>query len=152
MPSIRKPMVAVELSVSLHCMYLGLRTPCCALSCSVGAPGSTATIFSYMSFRKRGRSLAFISSSSKYVLKGQIMTLILLQFSCLSMDLTNRFYFPSCRVLHDLMSLKCFYSNLVERCIIIYSNYCWRGRKLVGVNSSPGAKVHFQGSLYLAKA
>lgn len=40
MPSMRKPRVAVELSVSLHCMYLGLRTPCCALSCSVGAPGS----------------------------------------------------------------------------------------------------------------
>lgn len=68
MPSMRKPRVAVELSVSLHCMYLGLRTPCWVLSCSVGAPGSTATIFSYMSFRKRGRSLAFISSSSKYVL------------------------------------------------------------------------------------
>ncbi len=69
MPSMRKPRVAVELSVSLHCMYLGLRTPCWALSCSVGAPGSTATIFSYMSLRKRGRSLAFISSSSRYVLK-----------------------------------------------------------------------------------
>lgn len=68
MPSMRKPRVAVELSVSLHCMYLGLRTPCWALSSLVGAPGSTATIFSYMSFRKRGRSLAFVSSSSKYVL------------------------------------------------------------------------------------
>ncbi|TNN80410.1 hypothetical protein EYF80_009434 [Liparis tanakae] len=61
----RKPRVSVELSVSLHCMYLGLRTPCWALSCSVGAPGSTATILSYMSFRSRGRSLALLSSSSK---------------------------------------------------------------------------------------
>lgn len=65
----RKPRVAVELSVSLHCMYLGLRIPCWARSSSVGAPGSTATILSYMSFRKRGRSRAFFSSSSKYVLK-----------------------------------------------------------------------------------
>lgn len=69
MPSMRKPMVAVELSVSLHCMYLGLRIPCWARSSSVGAPGSTATILSYMSFRKRGRSRAFFSSSSKYVLE-----------------------------------------------------------------------------------
>lgn len=65
MPSIRKPRVAVELSVSLHCMYRGLRTPCLARSSSVGAPGSTAIILSYMSFLKRGRSLAFVSSSSK---------------------------------------------------------------------------------------
>lgn len=69
MPSMRKPRVAVELSVSLHCMYLGLRIPCWARSSSVGAPGSTATILSYMSFRKRGRSRAFFSSSSKYVLE-----------------------------------------------------------------------------------
>lgn len=69
MPSMRKPRVAVELSVSLHCMYLGLRMPCWARSSSVGAPGSTATILSYMSFRKRGRSRAFFSSSSKYVLE-----------------------------------------------------------------------------------
>lgn len=67
-PSIRKPRLAVELSVSLHCMYLVFSTACWARSCAVGASGSTATIFSYMSLRGCGRSLAICSSSSRYVL------------------------------------------------------------------------------------
>lgn len=67
-PSIRKPRVVVELSVSLHCMYLVFSTACWARSWTVGASGSTATIFSYMSWRGWGRSRASSSSSSRYVL------------------------------------------------------------------------------------
>lgn len=67
-PSIRKPRLVVELSVSLHCMYLVFSTACWARSCAVGASGSTATIFSYISLRGCGRSLAICSSSSRYVL------------------------------------------------------------------------------------
>ncbi len=67
-PSIRKPRVVVELSVSLHCMYLVFSTACWARSWTVGASGSTATIFSYMSLRGWGRSRAISSSSSRYVL------------------------------------------------------------------------------------
>lgn len=104
MPSMRKPRVAVELSVSLHCMYLGLRTPCWARSCSVGAPGSTATIFSYMSFRKRGRSLAFVSSSSKYVLKCKVLIYNFLQLSFIFAYFNISFYCPV-----HFMSLLLFY-------------------------------------------
>lgn len=64
-PSIRKPRVVVELSVSLHCMYLVFSTAFWARSWTVGASGSTATIFSYMSLRGWGRSRASSSSSSR---------------------------------------------------------------------------------------
>lgn len=67
-PSIRKPIVVVELSVSLHCMYLVFSTACWARSWTVGASGSTATIFSYISLRGWGRSRAISNSSSRYVL------------------------------------------------------------------------------------
>ncbi len=67
-PSIRKPSVAVELSVSLHCMYLVFSTARWARSWTVGASGSTATIFSYISLRGCGLSRAIRSSSSRYVL------------------------------------------------------------------------------------
>lgn len=62
----------MELSVSLHCMYLVFNTACWARSCAVGASGSTATIFSYISLRGCGRSLAICSSSSRYVLWGTV--------------------------------------------------------------------------------
>lgn len=44
-PSILNPRVAVELMVSLHCMYLGLVTTFCRFSSGVGASGSTSIIF-----------------------------------------------------------------------------------------------------------
>lgn len=72
-PSIRKPRVVVELSVSLHCMYLVFSTARWALSWTVGASGSTATIFSYMSLRGWGRSLASSSSPSRYVLWRRVL-------------------------------------------------------------------------------
>ena len=68
----RKPCVVVELRLSLHCMYLVFRTPLWADSWAVGASGSTATIFSYMSCRSLGRSRARRSSSSWYVLVDRV--------------------------------------------------------------------------------
>ena len=65
MPSILKPRVAVELMVSLHCMYRGLVTARWAFSSSVGASGSTSIIFWYMSFRRLGFFRALVSSSSR---------------------------------------------------------------------------------------
>lgn len=44
-PSILNPRVAVELIVSLHCMYLGLVTAFLSFSSIVGAAGSTSIIF-----------------------------------------------------------------------------------------------------------
>lgn len=65
MPSILNPRVAVELMVSLHCMYRGLVTARWAFSSSVGASGSTSIIFWYMSFRRLGFFRALVSSSSR---------------------------------------------------------------------------------------
>lgn len=65
MPSILKPRVAVELMVSLHCMYRGLVTARWAFSSSVGASGSTSIIFWYMSLRRLGFFRALVSSSSR---------------------------------------------------------------------------------------
>lgn len=65
MPSILNPSVAVELMVSLHCMYRGLVTARWAFSSSVGASGSTSIIFWYMSFRRLGFFRALVSSSSR---------------------------------------------------------------------------------------
>lgn len=45
MPSILNPRVAEELSLSLHCMYLGLVIDLALFSLSVGSVGSTSTIF-----------------------------------------------------------------------------------------------------------
>lgn len=64
-PSILKPRVAVELMVSLHCMYLGLVTTFCRFSSGVGASGSTSIIFWYMSGLGEGFFLALVSSSSR---------------------------------------------------------------------------------------
>lgn len=64
-PSILNPRVAVELMVSLHCMYLGLVTAFLSFSSVVGAPGSTSTIFWYMSGLGEGFFRALVSSSSK---------------------------------------------------------------------------------------
>lgn len=69
MPSIRKPSVAVELMVSLHCMQRGLVTAFWSFSFAVGASGSTSIIFWYMSALKLGFFLAFVNSSSRYVLQ-----------------------------------------------------------------------------------
>lgn len=68
-PSILKPRLALELIVSLHCMYRGLVTACWAFSSAVGARGSTSIIFLYMSLRSFGFSRALVSSSSRYVLQ-----------------------------------------------------------------------------------
>lgn len=64
-PSILNPSVAVELMVSLHCMYRGLVTARWAFSSSVGASGSTSIIFWYMSLRRLGFLRALVSSSSR---------------------------------------------------------------------------------------
>lgn len=68
-PSILKPRLALELMVSLHCMYRGLVTACWAFSSAVGARGSTSIIFLYMSLRSFGFSRALVNSSSRYVLQ-----------------------------------------------------------------------------------
>lgn len=70
-PSILKPRLALELMVSLHCMYRGLVTACWAFSSAVGARGSTSIIFLYMSLRSFGFSRALVNSSSRYVLQKQ---------------------------------------------------------------------------------
>lgn len=63
----RNPRVAVLEIVSRHTMYRGFVTPFARCSSSVGAIGSICIIFSYISLRSLGFSLAFDNSSSKYV-------------------------------------------------------------------------------------
>lgn len=63
--SIRKPNVAVLDIVSRQTMYLGFVTPLARCSSSFGASLSICIIFSYISFRNLGFSLAFDNSSSK---------------------------------------------------------------------------------------
>lgn len=63
--SIRNPNVAVLDIVSRQTIYRGLVTPLARCSSSFGASLSIWIIFSYISLRNFGFSLAFDSSSSK---------------------------------------------------------------------------------------